>query len=337
MLPPFLSQAEFDALGAHLAGTALAPWAGALPHLVAAATAPGVHGELARWQVALAALPELTARDVDFDAPAVRIGSAETLDADGRARLSAALDDFVPWRKGPFELFGVRVDAEWRCDLKWARVAPHISDLAGRRVLDVGCGNGYYALRMAARQPALVLGLDPYLLYYLQFRVLRRYLPASASAAANVHVLPLALEALPEDSGAFDTVFSMGVLYHRRSPMDHLLALRRALRPGGELVLETLVVEGGPNEVLVPEERYACMRNVWFLPSCASLEGWLRKAGFVEPRLVDRTVTTPAEQRTTRWMPFQSLADFLDPGDAGRTREGYPAPLRATFVASRPA
>ena len=56
----------------------------------------------------------------------------------------------------------------------------------------------------------------------------------------------------------------MGVLYHRRSPIDHLLELKGCLQTGGELVLETLVIDGGLGEVLVPENRYAKMRNVWF-------------------------------------------------------------------------
>ncbi|PMC22346.1 tRNA 5-methoxyuridine(34)/uridine 5-oxyacetic acid(34) synthase CmoB, partial [Klebsiella aerogenes] len=44
----------------------------------------------------------------------------------------------------------------------------------------------------------------------------------------------------------------MGVLYHRRSPLDHLWQLKDQLAPGGELVLETLVIEGDENTVLVP-------------------------------------------------------------------------------------
>jgi tRNA (mo5U34)-methyltransferase len=331
MLPSSESGTEAAVLARHLAGTPLAAWAAqALPALVAEATAPGVHGDLPRWEAALAALPQLEPSATDFDT-GVCIGAPEDIPpgAGGEAALETALEAFVPWRKGPFSLFGVQLDAEWRCDLKWSRVLPHISPLRGRRVLDVGCGNGYYAMRMLAASPALVLGVDPHLLYWCQYRALRRYLPASLP----LHVLPLALEALPEDSQAFDTVFSMGVLYHRRSPIDHLTALRRALVPGGELVLETLIVEGGPREVLMPEGRYANMRNVWFLPSVAALEIWLRRAGFLDVREVDRCATTPGEQRATRWMPFRSLADFLDPQDPALTREGHPAPLRTVLVA----
>ena len=127
----------------------------------------------------------------------------------------------------------------------------------------------------------------------------------------------------------------MGVLYHRRSPIDHLLALRDTLRPGGELVLETLVVEGDEHTVLVPGERYAQMPNVYFLPSSLALAQWLTRAGFTNVRIVDEAITTQDEQRRTDWMTYQSLADFLDPNDPSRTIEGYPAPRRAVLVAER--
>jgi tRNA (mo5U34)-methyltransferase len=75
------------------------------------------------------------------------------------------------------------------------------------------------------------------------------------------------------------------------------------------------------------------MGNVWFLPSTDTLLGWLRKLGFRDVQLVDVTVTSTAEQRSTDWMRFHSLADFLDPADSSKTIEGYPAPRRATITA----
>lgn len=67
----------------------------------------------------------------------------------------------------------------------------------------------------------------------------------------------------------------MGVLYHRRSPLEHLWQLKDQLVQDGELVLETLVVEGDENTVLVPGDRYAQMRNVYFIPSALALKtGW---------------------------------------------------------------
>jgi tRNA (mo5U34)-methyltransferase len=75
------------------------------------------------------------------------------------------------------------------------------------------------------------------------------------------------------------------------------------------------------------------MRNVWFIPSTAMLENWLRRCGYRDIRTVDVTPTTIAEQRSTEWMTFESLADFLDPADTRLTIEGHPAPQRAVLVA----
>lgn len=286
------------------------------------------HGDLERWQQSLRNLPPLAGVQHDFS-HGVRL-DGPPLDAQTQQQLHDALQGLHPWRKGPFHLFGVHIDTEWRSDWKWERVAPHI-DLRGRRVLDIGCGNGYYMWRMWHAGAAMVIGVDPNLLFLNQFEAVKHYLPN-----APVWQLPFTLEDLPEPTNAFDTVFSMGVLYHRRSPIDHLLQLKACLRPGGELVLETLVVEGDENHCLLPEDRYAQMRNVWFLPSVLMLERMLRRAGFVDVGCVDLNRTSVEEQRSTDWMRFQSLPSFLDPEDGEKTIEGYPAPLRATLVARRP-
>jgi tRNA (mo5U34)-methyltransferase len=118
--------------------------------------------------------------------------------------------------------------------------------------------------------------------------------------------------------------------------MDHLLQICGILRPGGEIVLETLVVEGDENTVFVPEGRYAKMRNVWFLPSTSALEKWLRKLGFKNVRTVNVNKTTIEEQRATDWMRWESLQDYLHPDDPEKSFEGYPAPLRAIILANAP-
>ena len=288
---------------------------------------PG-HGDFARWSAALARLPARRASRAELDRDCPRIGAAAELDAAGRAALAAALRELIPWRKGPFELFGLRLDAEWRSELKWRRVRPHLSDLAGRRVLDAGCGNGYSLLRMAGAGARLAVGAEPSWLPNLQFAALRSFL----EPALPVGIVPARLEELPGDA-RFDTVFSMGVLSHQRRPEEHLRELRRRLRPGGELALETLVASSSSPGVLEIPDRYAGMRNVWRLPSPEWTLDWLGAAGFAAPRCVDRTATAPAEQRRTEWMPGPSLAERLDPADPSRTVEGHPAPLRAVFVA----
>jgi tRNA (mo5U34)-methyltransferase len=165
----------------------------------------------------------------------------------------------------------------------------------------------------------------------MQFAAVQKYIRDH-----RVGMLPIGIEALPPRLRFFDTVFSMGVLYHRRSPFDHLLELRETLRSGGELVLETLVIEGNAGEVLVPDDRYARMNNVWFLPSSATLQQWLKKIGFKQVQRISLTTTSTDEQRATPWMTFESLSNCLDPQDSSRTIEGYPAPKRAIFIAEAP-
>lgn len=289
---------------------------------------PG-HGRESEWDATLKSLPAITTGYSDLTRPAVTIGRPDELTMP-RERFDALLKNLTPWRKGPWELFGVCIDTEWRSDYKWQRVLPHVTPLQGRSILDIGAGNGYYLLRMIGEGASLAIGVDPTLLYVYQFEAVKRYL-----GDVPAFVLPLPSEQLPP-FGTFDTVFSLGVLYHRRSPMDHLSELMTFLRPGGELVLETLVVPGDEYTTLVPQDRYASMPNVWFLPSTGALEGWLRRAGFTDVRTVDVNRTSTAEQRATEWMTFQSLPDFLDPRNPDLTVEGLPAPRRAIAVATRP-
>lgn len=323
---------DFQTLYDALASRDMQAWAHDLPAQVEPLWNERLHGDLPRWQQALARMPEITPSSVDFNAARVRIGQAGDTDEQTRRYLEEQLRILHPWRKGPYELFGIHIDTEWRSDWKWARLGGHIQSLQGRAVLDVGCGSGYHCWRMHGAGADLVLGIDPSLLFLMQFQAIRKY-----TGDAAVHLLPLGIDAVPRMLERFDTVFSMGVLYHRRSPLDHILHLKECLRPGGELVLETLVVDGDDNTVLMPEQRYGKMANVWFIPSVSLLEKWLRRTGMQDIRVVDVSATGTGEQRSTSWMTFQSLADFLDPKDSSRTVEGYPAPVRAVVLANKPA
>lgn len=280
------------------------------------------HGDLPDWLAALDALPDVATGWKGAQA-APRLGA----EAGDPGALREGLMAFHPWRKGPLRLGGVTIDTEWRSDWKWDRIAEHL-DLAGATVLDVGCGNGYFGWRMLGAGARCVVGIDPTVLFVVQWLVQRHF-----SGPAPNYVLPLRDTDLETGWGEFDAVFSMGVLYHRREPDDHLRRLRGVLRPGGQLVLETLVVNG--DRPLHPPGRYARMRNVHEVPTVDGLRQRLTRLGFDDPELVDLNRTTTREQRSTAWMRFESLDRCLDPGDPTRTVEGHPAPLRATILARR--
>lgn len=320
----------YQSLYQQLEAIGLADWSQQLQQIVPAKLAADGHGKMAVWQAALNALPELSPSHIELN-KSVDIGSAKDLATVDRDHFIEQLKTFHPWRKGPYTLFGIKIDTEWRSDWKWDRVLPHIQSLTGRKVLDIGGGNGYHGWRMLGQGADLVLGIDPTLVFVMQYHVMQRYIGDS-----NHYVLPIGIEDLPTDLACFDTVFSMGVLYHRRSPLDHLYELRSCLRPGGELGLETLIIDGDEGMALMPTGRYAKMRNVWFLPTIATMTLWLERCGYRDIRCVDINTTSTDEQRVTSWMTFESLADFLDPDDASKTIEGCPAPKRAIFIATAP-
>jgi tRNA (mo5U34)-methyltransferase len=305
-----MSVFDYPTLWRCLAELGLGSWQATLEPLIHSRLSDDGHGDFAQWRQTLDQL------------------RAEPGDDGSRRELLASLS---PWRKGPFELGGITIDAEWCSNLKWDRLKNALAPLDGRAVLDVGCGNGYYATRMSDAGAQTVIGVDPTILYVMQFLAVAHYL-----RPGQVFALPLRLDELPQNARKFDTTFSMGVLYHQRSPLDHLRQLKGMLRQGGQLVLETIFVPGEESYACTPPERYARMRNVWLLPTIAELTTWLKRTGFVNIDVVDQSLTTTDEQRSTEWMPFESLRESLKPDDPEWTVEGWPAPRRVIVVANAP-
>nr|WP_318381305.1 tRNA 5-methoxyuridine(34)/uridine 5-oxyacetic acid(34) synthase CmoB [uncultured Enterobacter sp.] len=321
---------DFGNFYALIAKNHLSHWLDTLPSQISAWQRESLHGQFKQWSNAVEFLPEMSPYKLDL-LHSVSAESDAPLSAGQVRRIETLLRNLMPWRKGPFSLYGINIDTEWRSDWKWDRVLPHLSDLTGRTILDVGCGSGYHLWRMIGAGAQLAVGIDPMQLFLCQFEAVRKLLGNDQRA----HLLPLGIEQLPA-LNAFDTVFSMGVLYHRRSPLEHLWQLKDQLVKEGELVLETLVIEGDEHAVLVPGDRYAQMRNVYFIPSALALKNWLEKCGFVDVCIADVSVTSLDEQRRTDWMITESLAEFLDPNDRSKTLEGYPAPRRALLIATKP-
>lgn len=319
---------DFRPFYQQIATSELSDWLETLPAQLKQWQA-NAHGEYAKWSKVVDFLPERIADEIDLK-HSVTAHLHQPLTEGERQRMVHHLKQLMPWRKGPYHLYDVHIDCEWRSDFKWDRLLPHISPLQDRLVLDVGCGSGYHMWRMVGEGAKMVVGIDPTELFLCQFEAVRKLLNNDRRA----NLIPLGIEQM-QPLQAFDTVFSMGVLYHRKSPLDHLSQLKAQLKKGGELILETLVVDGDLHTVLVPGERYAKMKNVYFIPSVAALINWLGKTGFRNIRCVDVAVTSLAEQRKTEWLENESLIDFLDPQDLSKTIEGYPAPKRAVIIANK--
>lgn len=285
---------------------------------------PGIqslrHGKRDRWLDLLHRLEYVSPSTLDFD-DTVRIGSEE--DYLDQTKLRESIEALIPWRKGPFEIFGCEIDSEWQSQLKWDRIRSHIN-LEGKRVLDIGCSNGYFGYRMLQAGALSVLGVEAFEPFVLQAALLNFF-----ARSANI-VIPhrFGRDSLPRQ---FDTVFSMGVSYHQRDLSSHLGSVYQVLEPSGEVVLETLVADTD----IVPQDRYANMPNVWLVPSIQTLEGNLRKSNFTKCQVLDVSLTTQREQRSTRFSPGPSLQDTLNPSDPRITIEGYTAPKRCALIARK--
>jgi tRNA (mo5U34)-methyltransferase len=281
------------------------------------------------YRKTLMTIPNITPSVVDFSSDWIKIGKRDDLTEEEYKILYSILRSFSPWRKGPFELFGIKVDTEWASYIKWNRLINKIAPLKGRRVLDIGCSSGYYMFKMLEHDPAMILGIDPQLLFYYQYKTLQHYIKSP-----NLYYIPAMLEELPVFKNYFDTVLCMGIIYHRKSPIDTLADIHKNMKKNGELIIETLIMEGESDMALFPVDRYAKMKNVFFIPTVKCLESWLQRARFKNIKCIDISKTTLDEQRKTDWINTESLEDFIDPNDPSKTVEGYQAPVRAIVTAN---
>lgn len=227
----------------------------------------------------------------------------------------------MPWRKGPFRLGKLFIDTEWQSNIKYNLLRPHFN-LKNKRVADIGCNNGYYMFRMLEDAPKLLVGFDPSPLYKTQFDFINHFVKSEI-----VYEL-LGVEHVEFYEQKFDTIFCLGVLYHRSDPVAMLKQLYKGLDKQGEVILDTFYIEGEGEMCLCPKSSYSKIPNIYFVPTVGALKNWCLRAGFESFEVLETSVTDANEQRKTEWIEGQSLEDFLDPNDSSKTVEGYPAPAR---------
>ena len=234
----------------------------------------------------------------------------------------------MPWRKGPFQFFDTFIDTEWQSFIKYNLLEPHFN-LEGKIVGDIGCNNGYYLFRMLSQKPKKLVGFDPSALYKTQFDFINHFIKS------DIVYEMLGVEHLPFYEHSFDTLFCLGVLYHRSDPIQTLKSLYQGLNPGGELILDTFMIDGDSPVALCPSKTYSKIPNVYFVPTIPALYNWLERAKFKDVELLEIKKTDLNEQRKTEWIYGESLENFLDPRNEALTIEGFPAPKRVYIKAKR--
>jgi tRNA (mo5U34)-methyltransferase len=275
-------------------------------------------------------LPDVPHCQTNCNQDCITLTAPTPLTLQQHKQILQTLQDLRPWRKGPFRFFDIFIDSEWRSDLKWNRLKEHLPPLKGKAILDIGCSSGYYMFRMLSHRPQRVLGIDPSTQFYHQFQCLQKYIQAP-----ELSYQPIGLEDLADHEQDFDVIFCMGILYHRRDPMVALRTIHQKLKSTGTLILEGLYIEGNEISILIPQERYAKMKNVYEVPTLSALCDQLEKAGYKDIQIVSKEKTTLEEQRKTDWILGESLETFLDPNDPEKTVEGYPAPRRFILLAQK--
>ena len=283
-----------------------------------------------RYREPMQALSRFKADHLDCTGNKVVIGGPSERDEQEKSKIQKHLRAFMPWRKGPFQVFGIDIDSEWRSHRKWARIEPKLPDLNGKVIADIGCSNGYYMFRMLPHKPKLVIGFEPSVQHYYCFQALN-----AMAGCNNLHVDLLGVEHIGLFPESFDVIFLMGVIYHRASPIDVLRDIHHALKPGGTLILESQAIPGRDSVALFPEKTYAKAPGTYFIPTGTCLQNWMQRAGFNDIDLFCSHPMSDREQRRTDWMVFESYNDYIDPENSERTIEGYPAPWRVFLLGNK--
>lgn len=282
--------------------------------------------DIAPMRQALSKLP-------DIKNPKITLGDTislecSTLDHSTKEQISETAKLLMPWRKGPFLAFDTFIDTEWQSFIKYNLLRPHFN-LKDKIVGDIGCNNGYYLFRMLEDEPKKLVGFDPSVLYKTQFDFINHFIKSDI-----VYEL-LGVEHLPLYEHRFDLLFCLGVLYHRSDPVSTLKALYQGLNSGGELILDTFMIDGDQPVSLCPSKTYSKIPNVYFVPTIPALCNWLERAKFSEIEILEIKKTDSNEQRKTEWIYGESLENFLDPTNPELTIEGFPAPKRVYVKAKR--
>ncbi|HHH37471.1 MAG TPA: tRNA 5-methoxyuridine(34)/uridine 5-oxyacetic acid(34) synthase CmoB [Epsilonproteobacteria bacterium] len=275
-------------------------------------------------QEAIAALPNL-------ENSRVALGNVVEIDfkvckAQQEEQIFQTAQLMKPWRKGPFRISQTFIDSEWQSFIKYNLLEPHF-DLKDKIVGDIGCNNAYYLFRMQSEKPKKLVGFDPSAVTFSQFQFINHFLKSEI-----VYEL-LGVEHVAFYEHRFDLLFCLGVLYHRSDPVAMLKSLYKGLSKGGELILDTFMIDGEEEICLTPMGRYSKIPNIYFIPTINALKNWCYRAGFESVEVLATRKTELDEQRKTEWIDSQSLGDFLDPEDNSRTVEGYPAPKRVYIKA----
>ena len=193
-----------------------------------------------------------------------------------RARLLERVKELEPWLQGPFALGGdLVIGGAWRIDHRWQALRPHVPDVTGRRVLDIGSNAGYDPFMFKLLGAADVMACEP-------FEFIQQMEFLESIYRTGVRPCRMRWQELdPERDARFELVHCHGVLYHEVHPMVLLQRLREMLTDDGVLLFGSMM--------LADPELSECARFVpgayyndpswWWVPGRLAMRWMLETVG----------------------------------------------------------
>jgi tRNA (mo5U34)-methyltransferase len=154
-------------------------------------------------------------------------------------------------------------------------------DFTGKRVLDVGCWDGFWTFEAEKRGAAEVYATDD--VSQRPFHSTRTFNVAKDILQSNARYFPeTPIERLPSLGVKFDIVLFLGVYYHLRDPLRALGILRSMLNDGGLIVIEGPVLYNSRKAFAAFLYHEICRhdRSNWWVPSVKCLEEWIESSFF---------------------------------------------------------
>ncbi len=278
----------------------------------------------------LSLLSKLKGVECDSSSPEVRIGLGTQLSKSQKIDLQYCLRLFIPWKKGPFNFFNIKVHSEWNSSLKWERIKPYLGPLEGENIADIGCHNGYFMFKMLPLKPKQVVGFDPVIKLFYNFHFIQNFVQSP-----ELIFEPLGVEHIRHYRSYFHKVLCLGILYHLKDPVTALLKIHRSLKSGGKIIVDCQGIIGEGSYCLFPSKKYAGAGGVWFVPTKECVINWLKRAQFKEIFCFYDEALDCTEQKPSSWAPVASLEHYLKKEDSSLTVEGYPAPRRFYLVGTK--
>ena len=168
---------------------------------------------------------------------------------------------------------------------EFGRLGLTADDLRGKRVLDIGCNDGFMSLR-CERLGADVTGIDG--VYRDGLKYVRQHL----NPRFHFYAIDLMSPSFTE-LGRFDVILYLGILYHTMYPFEQLLRLAGACRPGAALLLESEYYdlpgfEREPTIIFNYEGKIVPDLRSPVFPSIAWITQTLARVGFAGVRILHR-------------------------------------------------